>query len=79
MMRKRFRFKTRVGYFYLAEQEGRVHVVFDEVSLGSYANAALALDDLVGGHTFSPGAGIDTAELGIADELSEWEPVERDD
>ena len=34
--------------------------------------AEMALDDLVGGHTFMPSSGIDTSEVGLPDELSEW-------
>lgn len=73
-MTNRYKFPTRVGTFYLAEHEGRFHPIFDDESLGSYATAEQALEDLVGGHTFTPGDGsFDTAELGIPDSLAEWE------
>lgn len=72
-MRKVYKFVTRVGPFYLATQADRWHVLFEDDSLGSYLSTAHAIDDLCGGHTFSPGGNIDTSELGIPDELSEWE------
>jgi len=74
-MRKLYSWKTRVGAFYIAEHERRCHVLFKNDSLGSYISPAQALDDLVGGHTFSAGHGIDTSELEIPDELSEWESL----
>jgi hypothetical protein len=74
-MRKRFKWTTKKGDFYLAEHDGRWHVVFDEMSLGAYVNTSQAIDDLVGGHTFSAGKGIDTSKLGIGDDLGEWERV----
>jgi hypothetical protein len=74
-VRRLYAWKTRVGPFYIAEHEGRYHVLFRDDSLGSYINPAQALDDLVGGHTFSAGPGIDTSDLEIPDELSEWEPL----
>jgi hypothetical protein len=46
--------------------------MFDDESLGSYAHAHQAADDLAGGHTFSAGPGIDTAKLGIPRDLNEW-------
>jgi hypothetical protein len=44
-------------------------------SLGSYSNPQQAADDLAGGHTFSISSGVDTATLGIPDDLGEWERV----
>jgi hypothetical protein len=52
-MRKLFFFKTRVGTFYIAEHNGRFHPIFDDESLGSYATAQQAAEDLAGGHTSS--------------------------
>lgn len=72
-MIRRYKWSTKVGDFYLAELQGRWHVVYNDESLGAYVNAVQALDDLVGGHTFSAGPNIDTATLGIPDEISEWE------
>ena len=73
VMRKLYVYKTRVGPFYIAEHNGRFHPIFSEESLGSYATPQQAAEDLAGGHTFTPSSGHDTSELGIPDDLSEWE------
>ena len=72
-MRKLFVWNTRIGPFYIAESQGRYHPVFEDESLGSYETAQRAADDLAGGHTFSISSGIDTATLGIPDEVTGWE------
>jgi hypothetical protein len=76
-MRKLYAFQTRIGPFYIAEHRGRYHPMFDNESLGSYGSARQAADDLAGGHTpnvYDPSskAYIDTADLGIPVDLSEW-------
>lgn len=40
MMRNLYRYKTRIGPFFIAEHEGRYHVIFDNENLGGYATAA---------------------------------------
>jgi hypothetical protein len=65
-------YHTPVGTFLIAERLGRWHVIFDDKSLGSYATSQQAADDLAGGHTFSPGRGIDTAKLDIPHDIGEW-------
>jgi len=65
-------FETRVGTFSIAQRGERWHVIFKGDSLGSYATPRHAADDLAGGHTFSAGPGIDTAELGIPGDIGEW-------
>ena len=65
-------YPTPVGTFVIAERFGRWHDIFDGESLGSYANPRQAADDVAGGHTFSAGPGIDTAELGIPGDIGEW-------
>jgi hypothetical protein len=72
-MRKLYVWKTKVGPFYIAQIDDRFHPVFEDESLGSYHSPASAADDLAGGHTFSVGSGIDTAELGIPYDIREWE------
>lgn len=72
-MKKLYSYKTRAGTFYIAEHDGRFHAVFAEESLGSYATLQQAAEDLAGGHTFTPSSGVDTSELGIPEDLSEWE------
>ena len=74
-MKKLYACKTKVGEFYIAENNGRFHPVFRDESLGSYATAQQAVDDLTGGHTFTAPGGVDTASLGIPEELSEWEKL----
>lgn len=76
-MRKLFVWNTRIGPFYIAEYQGRFHPVFEDESLGSYATPQQAAEDLAGGHTFSISSGIDTATLGIPDEVTEWERISR--
>lgn len=65
-------YETRVGVFKIQQRAGRWHVILKGDSLGSYATPAQAADDLAGGHTFSPGDGIDTAKLGIPADIAEW-------
>jgi hypothetical protein len=68
-----YSWKTRVGNFYIAlSQDGRFHPVFDDESLGSYATAQQAAEDLAGGHTFSPSNGVDTSMLGIPEDVTDW-------
>lgn len=74
-MRLLYSFRTRIGLFYIGEQGGRFHPVFDGESLGSYAKAWQAAEDLAGGHTFSISSGVDTATLGIPEDLGEWEKM----
>jgi hypothetical protein len=71
-MRNVYVFKTSVGPFYIAEHEGRFHPRFMDESLGSYVSPEQAADDLAGGHTWSAPNGVDTASLGIPDDLREW-------
>lgn len=68
MLRKLYYWTTRIGTFYIAQSnDGRFHPVYDDESLGSYATAQQAAEDLAGGHTFSISSGVDTADLGIPD------------
>lgn len=68
-----YEFVTDAGSFYIGQSnDGRFHPIFDGDSLGSYAEAWQAAEDLAGGHTFSAGADIDTDSLGIPHDLSEW-------
>jgi len=73
MLRKIYYWPTRVGAFYIAQSDdGRFHPIYNEESLGSYATAQQAAEDLAGGHTFSISSGVDPADLGIPDEISDW-------
>jgi hypothetical protein len=72
-MKKLYRCSTRIGPFYVAEHNGRFHPVYDDESLGSYATPEQAAEDVAGGHTFSISSGVDTATLGIPEDISEWQ------
>ena len=74
-MKLLYKFETKIGLFYIGEQNGRYHPIFDDESLGSYNNDWQAAEDLAGGHTFSISSGIDTSTLGIPNELGEWEKL----
>ncbi|MBF0475627.1 MAG: hypothetical protein HQK59_07285 [Deltaproteobacteria bacterium] len=62
-------FQTRKGPFYIGEQDGRFHPMHGDKSLGSYAEAWQAAEDLAHGRT----SGINTAGLGIPEDIGEWE------
>lgn len=71
-MQKLYVYETSAGAFYIAEHNGRFHPLFQDESLGSYATAQQAVEDLVGGHTFSLPGDIDPAELGVPEDLEDW-------
>jgi hypothetical protein len=71
-MRKLYVYETSAGAFYIAEHNGCFHPVFQEESLGSYATAQQAAEDLGGGHTFSLPGGIDPSDLGVPEDLEDW-------
>lgn len=74
-MRLVYVFHTKIGPFYSGEQDVRFHPIYHDDSLGSYAHAWQAAEDLAGGHTFSISSGIDTATLGIPEDPAEWEKL----
>ena len=65
-------FKSRVGSFAIVEERGRFIAVFEGEGLGSYHRPEAALDDLVGGHTYSLPGGIDSSTAGLPDDLADW-------
>ena len=71
-MRKLYVYETSAGAFFIAEHNGRFHPMFHDESLGSYPTPQQAVEDLVGGHTFSLPGDIDPAELGVPEELDDW-------
>ena len=77
-MRKPYRCNTSAGTFYIAEHKGRFHPVFQDESLGSYATAQQAAEDLASGHTFSIPGGIDPSDLVLPDQLEDWEKISGD-
>ena len=74
-MRLLYMFRTKMGPFYIGEQDGRFHLIFNDESLGSYVQDWQAAEDLAGGHTFSISSGIDTATLRIPEDLVEWDKL----
>ncbi len=64
---------TRIGVFGIVSLNGGWHVFYEDEDLGRYQTPGLALDDLAGGHTYSPSSGVDTSTLGLPEDLSEWE------
>ena len=68
----RWTYRTSKGIFAIEQRDGRWHVIFDGESLGSYVRPEQASEDLAGGATFWP-AGFNPGELGIPEELSEWQ------
>ena len=75
-MRLLYVWTTRLGPFCIAQSDdGRFHPLCNGQSLGSYASPQQAAADLAGGHAFSAASGVDTATLGIPEDLREWERV----
>ena len=69
----RYIHKTRWGIFAIAQNpNGRWSALFNDENLGNYHSAVAAHDDLIGDHCFSNSAGLDTSEIGLPRELSEW-------
>ena len=76
LMKLLYSFKTKVGVFYIGQsKDGRFHPIFDDETLGSYLTPMRAIDDLAGGHTFTPPGGFDTSRLGIPDDIGDWERI----
>lgn len=68
----RYTYATRVGMFRIELRNGSWQVWCESEMLGpGYQSAALALDDLAGGHTDWPGT-TDPSTLGLPDALSGW-------
>ena len=73
-----YTFDSHCGAFSIRlTHDGRWAAMYEDEDLGHYASPRQALDDLSGGHTFSPSSGIDTADCGLPDDLSEWETISR--
>jgi hypothetical protein len=68
-------FRTKVGVFSIVFNGARWHIMFQDESLGAYPSAQEAASDLAGGHTFTPPGGFDTSELGVSEDISEWDRV----
>lgn len=68
--------KTRKGPVFIGQSEdGRYHPMWQDESLGSYHSINAAVEDVAGGHVFTPSDGTDTGALGINSDASEWLPA----
>lgn len=67
-----YSYQTKIGIFYIVKRAGRWHAIYQDESLGSYIYPQQAADDLAGGHTFLISSGVDTATLGMPEDISEW-------
>lgn len=68
--------QTRKGPVFIAiDNNGRFHPIWKNESLGSYPSAIAAIDDVAGGHTFSPSDGTDMDSLGISSDPADWLPA----
>lgn len=70
-----YRYPTRVGLAQIVKVRDRWRIRLSGEDLGGYLTPQQALDDFVGGHTFSHSSGADTSTLGLPDELLDWESV----
>lgn len=69
-------FLTRKGPVFIAQStDGRFHPIWQDESLGSYPSAVAAIDDVAGGHTFTPSDGTDLGEMGISRDIGDWLPA----
>lgn len=72
-MKKLYRFKTRIGFFYLVKFKNNYCSVFEDEPLDYRPTLQQALDELVHGSVWSNSSGISPSELSISDNLSDWE------
>lgn len=69
-------FETRLGPVFIGQTaDGRYHPLWKGESLGSYADAVGAIDDVAGGHTYSPSDGTDLDSLEISRDIGFWVPA----
>lgn len=76
-MKKLYRFKTRVGYFYIVKNGNDYCSVFDDEILDTQPTIQRAIEEIAGGHTWSNRSGVDSSLLDISDDLSDWERLFR--
>ena len=69
-------YKTRKGTAFIGRSaDGRYHPMWQDESLGSYHNLTGAVEDMAGGHVFTPSDGTDTGSLGISPDPEDWLPA----
>lgn len=76
-MKLMYLFPTRAGVASIRfnSLNQRYHIFLGDEDLGSYRSLQHAVDDLSGGHTFTSSSGVDTATLGIPEDIQEWTRV----
>lgn len=67
--------ETSIGTAKIIMRGAFWRIEISDEDLGGYSSPESALDDLVGGHTFSHSRCADTSRLGLPDDFSEWEFV----
>lgn len=68
--------RTRKGPMFIGRsQDGRYHPIWQDESLGSYHNIHGAVEDVAGGHVFTPSDGTDTGSLGLSSDPADWVPA----
>lgn len=68
--------KTRKGTVFVGRsQDGRYHPMWQDESLGTYRTLTGAVEDVAGGHTFTPSDGTDMGALGISSDTEDWLPA----
>lgn len=70
-----FYFKTPKGTVSIIYKNNtqRFHIIFKDEDLGNNHSPQAAASDAAGGHTFSHSSGIDLADLGIPEDLQQWD------
>lgn len=64
---------TSAGPMFIAQtSNGRYHPVWKDESLGSYRTLIGAVEDVAGGHVFTPSDGTRTGSLGLSSDPSDW-------
>jgi hypothetical protein len=65
--------RTRKGPVFIGRSgDGRYHPIWQNESLGSYHNIVGAVEDVAGGHVFTPSDGTDTETLGLSADPGDW-------
>ncbi|MDO8903986.1 hypothetical protein [Hydrogenophaga sp.] len=69
-------YMTKKGPVFIGQSlDGRFHPMWKNESLGSYHSVIAAIDDVAGGHTFSPSDGTDMDSLEISGDPGDWVPA----
>ena len=71
-MKLSYSYPSQIGTVQIKKVNAYWRVLVGEEDLGAYGSPEMALDDIIGGHTFSHSSGIDTSTLDLPTDLSEW-------